>query len=157
MRLLTVPSRQGVSWVRRGFQVFLRQPLAFCGLFACFLFVVFLLTLLPFVGPVLLLALLPLGSLGFMIATRVALQGRFPLPRSFVEPLRSGAARARAILILGIVYAVCSLLIIWLSLADLQWDDPDLAITWPISPGVRPLLSDKDARGHALAGLDEFA
>jgi dTDP-4-dehydrorhamnose 3,5-epimerase len=39
----------------------------------------------------------------------------------------------------------------------LRWDDPDLGITWPISPGVRPLLSDKDARGHALAGLDEFA
>jgi dTDP-4-dehydrorhamnose 3,5-epimerase len=39
----------------------------------------------------------------------------------------------------------------------LRWDDPDLAITWPISPGARPLLSDKDARGHALAGLDEFA
>ena len=39
----------------------------------------------------------------------------------------------------------------------LRWDDPDLAITWPISPGVRPLLSDKDAQGHALAGLDELA
>jgi len=164
MRLLTVPSRQGVSWVRRGFQVFLRQPLAFCGLFACFLFVVFLLTLLPFVGPVLLLALLPLGSLGFMIATRVALQGRFPLPRSFVEPLRSGAARARAILILGIVYAVCSLLIIWLSdwvdggtleaLMDLlsggkatpdsvaqQLGDPRLAIGLLLRFGLAALLS----------------
>ena len=39
----------------------------------------------------------------------------------------------------------------------LRWDDPDLAITWPITPGVRPLLSDRDAQGQAFAALDELA
>ena len=39
----------------------------------------------------------------------------------------------------------------------LRWDDPDLAITWPIPPGFPPLLSDKDAHGHGFAGLDDFA
>jgi hypothetical protein len=115
MRLLTVPARQGAVWVRRGFQVFVRQPLAFSGLFIAFLFVVFLLTVLPLLGPLLVLALLPIGSLGFMIATQGSLRGRFPLPRVFVEPLRAGRSRAIAMLQLGLIYAVCSVAIITLS------------------------------------------
>jgi dTDP-4-dehydrorhamnose 3,5-epimerase len=39
----------------------------------------------------------------------------------------------------------------------LRWDDPDLAITWPVAPGVPPLLSDKDAQGRAFAALDGLA
>lgn len=115
MRLVSVPARRGATWVRRGFQAFFRQPLAFSGLFASFLFVVFALTLLPLLGPVLLLALLPLGSLGFMIATRDTQEGRIALPRAFVEPLRRGRPGLVAMALLGAIYAVASLLIIWLS------------------------------------------
>lgn len=115
MRLLRVPAREGAAWVRRGFQVFFRQPIAFSGVFAVFLFVVFALTLVPLAGPVLLLALLPLASLGFMIATRNVLQGRSASPRAFADPLRASRAGRIAMLRLGIVYAVCSLAIIGLS------------------------------------------
>ena len=41
MRLQTVPARQGIVWVRQGFRAFFRQPLAFAGLFATFLFAAF--------------------------------------------------------------------------------------------------------------------
>ncbi len=112
MKLQTVPAASGIAWVRQGWQVFGRQPLAFSGLFAAFLFVIFALTLLPLIGSLLLLALLPLGSLGFMIGTRDALQGRLPLPRVFAEPLRQGPAKLRAMLVLGVIYAVASVLII---------------------------------------------
>jgi len=115
MRLLIVPARQGAVWVRRGFQLFGRRPLGFSGLFAAFLFAVFLLTLLPLVGSLLLLALLPLGSLGFMIAARAALQGGMPLPRVFAEPLRVDRRRSAAILLLGAIYALASVAIIGLS------------------------------------------
>ena len=37
--------------------------------------------------------------------------------------------------------------------AGIAWDDPDLAIAWPLD-GARPELSDKDAR---LAALKDFA
>ncbi|HNK18848.1 MAG TPA: hypothetical protein PLG92_10790, partial [Piscinibacter sp.] len=86
MRLQTVPAATGLAWMRQGWRVFAKQPLAFSGLFAAFLFAIFALTLLPLIGSLLLLTLLPLGSLGFMLGTRDALQGRLPLPRVFLEP-----------------------------------------------------------------------
>ena len=119
MRLQYVSAATGAAWVRRGFQVFAKQPLAFSGLFAAFLFFVFVLTLVPAIGPLLLLALLPLGSLGFMIATRQSLDGKLPLPRVFVEPLRSSARSVRAMVMLGVVYAVASVAIITVS----EWAD----------------------------------
>lgn len=119
MKLLRVPAGEGAAWVRRGFQVFLRQPLPFSGVFGVFLFAVFALTLVPLAGALLLLALLPLGSLGFMLATHDSLQGRVPTPRVFIEPLRGERARRMALLRLGIGYALASLAILWLSdLAD---------------------------------------
>jgi hypothetical protein len=119
MRLQYVRAATGATWVRQGWRAFAQQPLAFSGMFAAFLFVIFVLTLLPLVGSLLLLGLLPLGSLGFMIATRGALQGRLPLPRAFIEPLRQGPAKLRAMLTLGAVYAVASVLIILLA----EWVD----------------------------------
>ena len=115
MKLQLVPARQGALWVRQGFAVFFRQPMGFAGLFAAFLFGVFALTLLPVVGPVLLLALLPLGSLGFMIATRRTLEGRFPLPRAFIEPLRGDRARTMAMVKLGLAYAAATWVVLWVS------------------------------------------
>jgi hypothetical protein len=102
-------------WVRQGFALFFKQPLAFAGLFATFLFAVFVLTVVPFIGSLLVLAALPLASLGFMIASRVALDGRFALPNVFIEPLRGPRPRVVAIVQLGLLYAAATLAILWLS------------------------------------------
>ena len=34
------------------------------------------------------------------------------------------------------------------------WNDPTIAIDWPIATGTTPLLSAKDAAGHLLSALD---
>ena len=115
MKLQLIPASRGVQWVRQGFAIFFKQPLGFAALFASFMFVLFAALLLPLVGSLVLLALLPLASLGFMIGTRKALEGRFPLPRSFIEPLQQGRAGRMAMLQLGIVYALATALIMWLS------------------------------------------
>ena len=115
MRLQTVPAGRGALWVRQGFRTFFSRPLAFAALFAAFMFVVFLLALLPFLGALVVLALLPLVSLGFMIATRNAVAGVMPTARVFVEPLRGPAAQRVALLQLGVIYALATFAVLWLS------------------------------------------
>ena len=115
MRLQTVPARAGALWVRQGFRAFFTHPLAFAALFAAFMFAVFVLALLPYVGALLVLALLPLVSLGFMLATRVVLDGGFPTPRVFIDPLRAARPRVKAMLQLGIAYALATFLVMWFS------------------------------------------
>ena len=87
MKLRQVPASRGAAWVRHGFGVFARRPLAFAALFTAFLFFALVSAMLPLVGPLLMLASLPLVSLGFMRATQHTLQGRFPTLAVFVSPL----------------------------------------------------------------------
>lgn len=115
MRLNTVPAARGAHWVGAGWRAFARKPLAFTGLFAFFLFIAMAAMLVPWVGPVLMLTTLPLVSLGFMIATREAQAGRFPAPGVFIAPLRGDAARRRALIRLGLIYAAASVVIMLIS------------------------------------------
>jgi hypothetical protein len=135
MKLRLVPARQGLAWVRQGLRVFFRRPLAFSLLFVLYMIV----------GPSLMLAVAPLATIGFMIATQQALQGRFPLPVVFIEPLRAGRARCWAQLRLGIAYAVSTLLLFWLGNAI--GGDAFNAVRDGMSAGktpqeMQPLLAD---------------
>lgn len=38
----------------------------------------------------------------------------------------------------------------------IRWDDPDLAIAWPLPPGVQPIVGAKDAEGAAWRDADTF-
>ena len=40
---------------------------------------------------------------------------------------------------------------------SIRWDDPDIAINWPLTEGQEPLLSDKDAVGATLANAEVYA
>jgi dTDP-4-dehydrorhamnose 3,5-epimerase len=39
----------------------------------------------------------------------------------------------------------------------LVWNDPDLAIAWPLVPGQQPLMSAKDVAGNPLGRAEVFA
>jgi hypothetical protein len=116
MKLQQIPARQGALWVRQGFSIFFKHPLAFSTLLASFLFGALFLASLPWIGPLLSLAALPLITVGFMIASREAVEKQTnSTPMVFVQPLQATAKNRRALLQLGLIFAVCSLLIMALA------------------------------------------
>jgi hypothetical protein len=121
LSLKSPPAARGAHWVREGFRLFGRKPLAFSGLFAAFLFASLVVALLPLVGWVLQAAMLPLLSLGFMVASSAALKGEPVQPGQFFEPFQgTPATQKRALLVLCGIYGVATLVIALLadSVAD---------------------------------------
>ena len=106
MKLHIVPARQGILWVKLGMRTFLRQPLALTGLFFIFMAVMSVISMVPVIGNVLALALLPGATLGLMVATPEALKGQFPMPSVLLAGFRAGREQLRAMLILGALYAL---------------------------------------------------
>ncbi len=96
--------------MREGFKTFWRQPLALTGLFFMYMATVVVLGQIPLVGMVLAGLLVPAATLGLMAASAEASEGRFPMPTILVSALRAGRQRLRAMLVLGAIYSVCSLL-----------------------------------------------
>jgi MFS family permease len=110
VKLNIVPARTGFVWVKLGMQTFLKQPLALTGLFFMYMAGVLVLSQLPFVGPVLGAMLVPAATLGLMAATAEASSGRFPMPSVLISGFRAGRQRARAMLVLGAIYTLGSIL-----------------------------------------------
>lgn len=106
MKLNIVPARTGLLWFKLGVRTFWAQPLALSGLFFMFITAMSLASLVPYVGNALALALLPAATLGLMAATREAGQGNFPMPSILVSAFRAGRQQARAMVVLGAIYAL---------------------------------------------------
>ncbi len=119
MRLNPVPARTGLIWVRLGIQTFFTQPLAMGGLFFLFMGAMVALSVIPVVGQVLALWLLPAVTLGLMVAARQAAQGRFPMPTVLMSAFAAPQARVSAMLRLGLCYVVAfAVLLAFTALAD---------------------------------------
>jgi len=119
MKLQIVPAGQGVQWVKQGMRTFWRQPLALSGLFFMFMAAMSLLGMVPLLGNILALVILPGATLGLMAATKEALTGKFPMPLLLVSGFRAGKQQLQAMLMLGAIYAAGFLLVLGISaLAD---------------------------------------
>jgi len=106
MKLNILPARTGIAWVKLGMRTFFKQPLALAGLFFMFMAVMTVASQVPLIGFVLAMTLLPAATLGLMVATRQASDGRFPMPLVLLAAFRAGRQQARAMLVLGALYAV---------------------------------------------------
>jgi hypothetical protein len=105
MKLNIVPAHTGLVWVRLGIKTFWQQPLAMSGLFFMFMAMLSVVTVVPFIGTALALALLPAATLGLMAATEEATKGNFPMPTVLISAFRASRQRVQAMLVLGAVYA----------------------------------------------------
>ena len=115
MKLNLVPARQGTLWVKLGIQTFFRQPLALAGLFFMFFAVISIVNLVPVVGNILAMTLLPAATLGLMAAGREATDGKFPMPSILLSGFRAGRKELVAMLTLGALYALSIVVVLGLS------------------------------------------
>jgi hypothetical protein len=113
--LNVVPARTGVAWVKQGIKTFFKQPLAMGGLFFMFMALISVVSQIPIIGSAIALIVLPSATVGLMAATRVAMEGKFPMPAVLFTAFRSGAKKTQSILILGAIYAVGFLLVLGVS------------------------------------------
>lgn len=115
LQLKTVAASQGGRWMRDGFRLFGRHPLAFSLMLVAFLFGALVVSMVPLIGPLVMLASLPLMSLGFMVAAESALRGGSIHPGQFLLPLRADARRRGTLLKLCVGYGAATLLVMLLS------------------------------------------
>ena len=88
MKLRIVKPGQGLVWVRQGLQIARQQPLNLLGLMGLVATAALLLMSLPVLGPLVVVAAMPLVWMGFMLATRHALAGEKIQPVVLIEPVR---------------------------------------------------------------------
>jgi len=146
MLLQTVPARRGLQWAQQGMRVFWKQPLAMSGLFFLFMALVSLVSVLPLVGGVVALVLMPSFTVGLMAATQTASEGQFPMPSALWQALRSGARR-KPMLQLGALYAVGFLL---LMASSMLVDGGQFARVYLGSAPLSPELVQSDSFQTAL-------
>jgi hypothetical protein len=114
MKLQILPAKTGITWVKLGVKTFFKQPLALGGLFFMFMAATSFLSIIPVVGTVAAIAIIPAATLGLMVAALEALRGTFPMPSVLLTAFKADKQRLRAMLALGLMYAVCLLGIVML-------------------------------------------
>lgn len=153
MRIVLKPVHpaQGAQWVRLAFQLFLRAPLSFLGLFGGFLFLALILMFIPVVGGLVVMAALPLLSLVMMMGSAAAERGK-PVPAwLLIAPLRADPVRRQRLLSLCAAYGAATILVLGLSdwvdggkLLELQTLMAQGAETEAEREAIQALLADGD-------------
>jgi hypothetical protein len=119
LRISEVPAQRGVAWVRDSINLFVKSPFGFSLMFMLFLVAALILMVLPVVGALLLLAAMPLLTLGFAAAARAALRGQAVHAGLLWEPFKKAgnAQRRGALLRLCLLYAATTAVVMLLAQA----------------------------------------
>lgn len=115
MKLQVVPARAGALWVRQGMRTFAKQPLIMGGLFFMFIITISLPTIVPVLGFLVALGLVPATTVGFMAGASEIEAGRLPKPLVLFTALRQGPLQTRRMVTLGVVYAAAVMAVMGIS------------------------------------------
>ena len=150
MKLNIVPAATGVAWMKAGVKTFASQPLALGGLFFLFVGLMSVLSLIPVMGTVASLVLLPAVTLGLMQATRMVEAKRFPMPVVLATALMGSAQQRSAMLKLGGYYALAFLITLGLTMLV---DGGQFARFYMTGEGVTPeMMQQGDIQMAAIVG-----
>ncbi len=103
-----LPASTGWLWVKRGFALFRQQPAELSTLFISYMFLMLAMNLIPVIGQVLPLILVPAFSIAFMQACVHVEQGKRVFPNLLLTGFRSPALRT--LLMLGVLYLIAAVL-----------------------------------------------
>lgn len=130
-----VPAANGAAWLRDGWRLFRRQPLALSAMVVIYLMMLFLPALLPFVGIAISGVLAPFATVGLMSACREVALGRAPNPSLFAQPFQENNPNRIRLLRLGLINA--ALVVTLATLFALVGDDGHVP-----APQGPPTLAD---------------
>jgi hypothetical protein len=143
-----LPANVGWLWVKQGFALFRKQPAALATLFLSYMFLMFMLSIIPILGQLLPLLLVPVFSMGFMQACVHIEQGKRVYPNLLLTGFRSPAFRT--LLILGALYLLAAILAIGASAVI------DGGVFWQVMSG-RTALDAKTIRNSNMSLAMLFA
>ena len=109
----TVAPKEGWYWVKRGFQLFRKQPADILTLFFLYMFVNMGIGLIPFAGQFLPFILIPVFAMSFMQACRQLDAGQRAYPNVLLSGFRSRALHR--LVGLGVLYLIAATLAIFAS------------------------------------------
>ena len=86
--MMNLPARTGWEWIKQGFGLFGKQPGALFSLFAIYAFFMLLIGIVPVLGQILPILLVPVGAVAFMQACALIEQGKRVRPSVLLSGLR---------------------------------------------------------------------
>ncbi|MES2933915.1 MAG: BPSS1780 family membrane protein [Pseudomonadota bacterium] len=101
-----IPASAGWLWITEGTALFRKQPGALCGLFLTYMFLIFFISILPLIGKLLPMMLVPTFSIAFRQACFNIEQGETVTPALLLTGFRSPAFKR--LLMLGVLYIVAA-------------------------------------------------
>jgi hypothetical protein len=127
MKLRNTRARDGLAWTLDGLRWLRRQPLHLTGLFGVMLFSLALLSRLPLIGPVLVTALLPMLTAGWVhVVEQMRQHDAKATPGLLFAPLLENTPQRITLLKVGLLHGLFMLLV--LAVVDLL--DPSFEQAW---------------------------
>jgi hypothetical protein len=138
MQLKQAKARDGYLWIRQGFWLFKKNPLAFFMLIFLYIFIAQFMILIPVFGVFAVLLLTPALTVGFMTACQMVIRGERVAPSVYLVGLKNVDSSIRKnLLVLGTIYAFLVLILSLIASAFIDFQQLIPMLTEQKAPTIR--------------------